>query len=573
MRRSWLPALILLALAPPLFARADSETPAPPRAIVAAGNRIAAQTGLDILRQGGNAVDAAVAIQAMLGLVEPQSSGIAGGAYLLFYDAASHTIEGWDGRETAPAAAGPDLFLHADGTPMAFHEAAVGGRSVGVPGVMPMLEAVHKAHGRMPWADLFAPGIRQAEAGFDIPARLADEIAADASRLKRQPALAAMFLRPDGAPLPAGAHIANPALADALRQIAAGGSEALMRGPLAGEIATAVRTDPHPGLMTVDDLAAYQPKQRPPVCLDYHEHRVCSAAPSTSGGVTLLQTLGMLSGFDMAARDPAAPSTAFLMLEAERLALADRARYLGDPDFAAPGTPTAADLLAPTYLASRAALIDPPHAIGHPVAGDPAGMSPAAAPQAGQLEHGTSDIAIVDPEGNAVAMTTTIEDAFGARLMVHGFLLNNELTDFAFVPEKDGRPVANRVQPGKRPRSSMAPTITFDRAGHLESVVGSAGGGRIIFYVAQALLGMLDWHDTPAEALALPHVGALDRRGDLVVELEKRTPAEALATALQADGETVQLSTMTSGTQAIRVTPAGPTGAADPRRDGAALSE
>jgi gamma-glutamyltranspeptidase/glutathione hydrolase len=325
--------------------------------------------------------------------------------------------------------------------------------------------------------------------------------------------------------------------------------------------------------MTADDLAAYQPKQRPPVCLDYHQHRVCSAAPSTSGGVTLLQTLGMLSGFDLAARDPLAPQTAFLLVEAERLALADRARYLADPDFALPGTPSPAAMLAPAYLASRAALIDPTQAIVHPAAGDPAPIAPAVAPQAGQPEHGTSDIAIVDDAGNAVSMTTTIEDAFGARLMVHGMLLNNELTDFAFIPETNGQPVANRVQPGKRPRSSMSPSLLFDPQGHLEAIVGSAGGARIIFYVAQAVLGLLDWHLTPGEALAQPHIGALDRRGEMVVELEQATPAAALAAPLRALGETVQVSTMNSGTQAILITPAGPVGAADPRRDGAALAE
>jgi gamma-glutamyltranspeptidase/glutathione hydrolase len=511
---------ILLLFALP----ARGETP-----MVASGHRLATEAGLAVIQHGGNAVDAAVAVQAMLALVEPQSSGIGGGAYLLFYDAASHQIEGWDGRETAPAAARPDLFLRPDGSKMSFAEAAVGGRAVGVPGVLRMLEAVQRRHGKLPWGDLFIPAINEAETGFAIPARLAGEIAESAASLRRQPALAAMFLDAQGQPRKAGDILTNPALADALRLVAAGGADAMMRGAMGAEIATAVRTDANPGLMTTDDLAAYQPRERPPVCMAHLEWQICSAAPSSSGGITVLQTLALLQPFDMPHRDPAAPETSLLITEAERLAFADRGRYLADPAYEpAP----VAGLLDPAYLAARARLIDPHHAMAKPEPGSPPGILPAQAPQPNQPENGTTDLAIVDGDGNAVSMTTTVEAAFGAKLLVHGFLLNNELTDFSFLPEIDGKPVANRVEPGKRPRSSMAPTIVLDHDGHLVALVGSAGGGRIIGYVVQALLGLLDWGGTPSQALGLPHVGALGNFS----ELEAGTPASGLDEALRARG-------------------------------------
>jgi gamma-glutamyltranspeptidase/glutathione hydrolase len=563
---------LMLWLVQPV-ARADTLPGPSHRAMVASGHPLATKAGLDILRRGGTAIDAVIAVQAMLGLVEPQSSGIAGGAYLIFYDAKSGKLEGWDGRESAPAAARPDLFLHADGTPMSFHEAAVGGRSVGIPGVMPMLEAVHRIHGKLPWADLVAPAIKQADTGFAIPDRLAGEIAADVDRLKRQQALADYFLQPDGKPHQTGDILVNHAYADALRRLATAGAAALMRGPIAAEIAAAVRADLNPGLMTTDDLAAYQPKQRTPVCLGYHHHRVCSAAPSTSDGVTMLQTLGILENIGNGKVDPAKTDGAFLLLEAERLALADRASYLADPDFAVPGNPTPEMLLEPSYLAQRAALIDTDHAIAHPTPGFPDPSHRGLTPQPGQPEHGTTDIAIIDDDGNAVSMTTTIEDAFGARIMVHGFLLNNELTDFSFMPEQNGRAIANQVQPGKRPRSSMTPSIVFAPDGQLEIVAGSGGGARIIFYVAQTILAMIDQNATPAEALALPHIGAIDRNGDFIAELEADTPAISLAGPLTALNEKIRIVPMNSAGQAIRITPSGPIGAADPRRDGLALAE
>ena len=562
MRR--LALFLLLPLCAPAPGRAAD--PAPPHVgMVAAAAPLAAQAGVEILRQGGNAVDAAIAVQAMLSLVEPQSSGLGGGAYLLFHDATTGATEDWDGRETAPAAVSADLFLHPDGTPMGYREAAVGGRAVGVPGAIRMLEALHRKHGHLPWADLFAPAIAQAEAGFPVPARLAGEIADDAIRLGRTPATRALFFTPGGAPLPEGTLLVNPALADALRAIAAGGADALLRGPIAAEIATAIRTDPSPGLMTTDDLAAYAPREGPPVCLPYHQWRVCGPAPSSSGGIAVLETLGALAPFDMARRDPAAPSTAMLILEAERLAFADRDRYVADPDFS---PVPVAGLLDPAYLAGRSRLIDPDHALADPPAGQPPGAQPLAT-AATQPEHGTSDVAIVDADGNAVAMTTTIEDAFGARLLVHGFLLNNELTDFTFRPQVGDRLVANRVEPGKRPRSSMAPSLVFDQQGHLRAIVGSAGGSRIIGYVAQTLVALLDWHMSPAQALSLPHIGA---RGPLA-EAELGTPATALLPELARRGEPLHLVTMNSGTQAIVITDHGPVGAADPRRDGAALAE
>ena len=561
---------LLLLLMPLPGPRVLAATPAPAnhaRMLVVAADPLAAQAGLAILRAGGSALDAAVAVQMALSVVEPQSSGLGGGALLLWYDAASHRVTYYDGRESAPAAARPDQFLQPDGSPMPRMQAELNGRSVGVPGAVAMLAMAQHEHGRLPWHALIQPAITLAETGFPVSARLSAEITAEAATLRNAPETARLFL-PDGTPPAPGSQFRNPALAATLRRIATDGPAALYSGAIAADIARAVRATTPPGLMTADDLAAYRPLRREPVCAPYRALTLCAAAPPSAGGIEVLQTLGLLGHFDLAGLEPGGADAAQLIIEAERLALADRDRYLGDPDFV---RMPVAGLLAPDYLALRAQAIDRDHAIPAPRAGNPSWDHPSLplAPQPAQPEHGTSDVAIIDEAGNAVAMTTTIEDVFGSRLLVDGFLLNNELTDFSFLPAIDGRKVANRLEPGKRPRSSMAPVLVLDAAGRLRAIAGSAGGARIVGYVVQALAGVIDWGLDPARALALPHVGASDNG----VEVEAGTAASGLVPALRARGQDVREATMRSGSALIVITPQGPAGAADPRREGAAAGE
>lgn len=567
--RRLIPLCLLLLCAP---ANAGTEVG---RGMVAAGHPLAVAAGVEMLQAGGSAIDAAVAVQMVLCLVEPQASGIGGGAFLLHFDADTGQTTSWDGRETAPAAARPDHFQDRDGKPMAFIDAVLGGRSVGVPGTLRMLEAAWKQHGRLPWPDLFAPAIRLATDGFPISAKLANSIASNAGGLGRQAEARRFYTAAaDGSPLPEGTLLRNPALAETLRAIAAGGADALYRGPIAADIAAAVRTDPNPGLMTTDDLAAYQARERPPVCGEYRQHRVCGMGPPSSGGVAVLQILGMLSHENLPDMDPNGLPAAHLIVEAMRLAYADRDRFLADTDYVA--VPVAG-LLDAGYLAERARLLDPVRAIAVPAAGDPSwfgAIGPAAvqpnASQAPSPEHGTSHMAIVDDTGNAVSMTSTVEGPFGSHLMVRGFMLNNQLTDFAFVPVVDGRPVANRVEPGKRPRSSMAPSLVFDADGRLQAAIGSQGGSRIIGFVSLALIRMLDWHLTPQQAAAAPRMQTMSG----TVELEAGTTAAELADGLAALGHTVRVMPVDSGLQAIRIgADRLPSGGADPRREGVAVGD
>jgi len=535
--------------------------------MVVASHSAAAEVGRAILRGGGSAVDAAVAVQAVLTLVEPQSSGIGGGAFLLHWNPAARELSAWDGRETAPAAAQPDLFMRG-GEPMPFLEAIIGGRAVGVPGVMRMLEEAHRAHGKLPWAELFLPAIRLAEEGFAVSPRLAQQLAGFAQILRRDPGARALFFTPEGAPLTEGAVLRNPPLAATLRVIAEQGADALHRGPIAQDIVRAVRGHANPGLMTADDLAGYAAHRRDAICVPYRAFTLC-APPPPSGGAVVLQIMGLLGHFDLAAQGAMAADSAMLLGEAGRLAFADRNRYMADPAF----TPVpVSGLLDLAYLTTRAQAISLDRAIVAPQPGNPRRSGPPWASQPPQPEGGTAHISIVDAEGRAVSMTTTVESIFGANVMVRGFFLNNQLSDFSFRPDLEGRPVANRVEGGKRPRSSMSPILVF-RQGELEAVTGSPGGARIIGYVAQSLAAMLDWNLDPQAAAALPHVGALNA----TTELEQGTAAAGLAAALIARGVPVELREMNSGLNLIRVQRSVEAqrllGGTDPRRDGAVAGD
>jgi gamma-glutamyltranspeptidase / glutathione hydrolase len=560
---------------------------------VAAANPLATDAGYQVLKAGGSAVDAAIAVQLVLGLVEPQSSGIAGGAFLLHHD--GRRTEAFDGRETAPAAADENLFMK-DGKPMAFADGVVGGRSVGVPGTMRMLELAHKQHGKLPWAKLFEPAIQLAEGGFRVSPRLNTLVKADA-HLKKDPVAAAYFFKPDGDARDVGFNLRNQAYADVLKRLAAEGSKALHEGAIAQAIVDKVQKHPsNPGKLSMADMAGYQAKKREPICADYRasggkEYVICGMPPPSSGMIAVGQILGTLAQTNagsMRLDGAGLPSADWLHLytEASRLAFADRALYLGDPDFVpAPDGKLGGNwsaMLAPAYLAERAKLIGANSMKGDAKPGNPSAVRSAFGPAAEQPEYGTSHISIIDGYGNALSMTTTIEDAFGARQMVNpsnpgapgGFLLNNELTDFNFNPnDATGKPTANRVQPGKRPRSSMSPTIVFDKAdGKVVLTGGSPGGALIIHYTAKTLYGMLNWGLNAQQAINLPNFGAA---GAPTLLEEKRFPA-ATVDALKARGHDVREQSMVSGLQAIGRANlnaasgggSGWFGGADPRREG-----
>ena len=551
---------------------------------VAAANPLATDAGYQVLKAGGNAIDAAVAVQMVLSLVEPQSSGIGGGAFLLH--SSGRELVAWDGRETAPAAATEKLFIGADGKPMPFYDGVVGGRSVGVPGTVRMLYQAHRAHGRLPWAQLIQPAIQLAEQGFQVSPRLATMLANE-KHLIKDPVAAKYFYDAAGKPWPVGHVLKNPELAEVLRGIAARGSAALLQGPVAQAIVDKVTRHANPGKLTLADLANYQPKRRAPLCHDLAAAgktvEVCGFPPPSSGAIAIGQILGILAQTPGAAMKPDAaglPTADWLhyYTEAARLAFADRAQYVADPDFVQPPGGSWLSLLDPAYLKSRAALIGAQSLkVAQP--GQPGAVKTSFAPMPEQPEYGTSHISIVDAHGNALAMTTTIEDAFGARQMVKGFLLNNELTDFSFAPTgADGQPIANRVQPGKRPRSSMAPTLVFEKnadgsRGPLLMSGGSPGGALIIHYTAKTLHGVLNWGLTPQQAINLPNFGSTN--GPSLLEEKKFPPATV--EALRTRGAEVREMNMTSGLQAItRANVHGKPmwlGGADPRREGVVLGD
>tara|TARA_R110002012_G_scaffold8869_10_gene40800 strand:+ start:288 stop:2078 length:1791 start_codon:yes stop_codon:yes gene_type:complete len=546
---------------------------------VAAANPLATDAGYQVLKAGGNAIDAAIAVQLVLNLVEPQSSGIGGGAFLMHYDGSN--VQAYDGRETAPQNVTSELFLQ-DGEPLAFNEAVASGLSVGVPGTLKMLEKAHAEHGALAWAELFTPAITLAEQGFAVSNRLHASLAND-ELLRQDPIARQFYYDEEGQALAVGAILKNPALAEILRRVAASGSDAFYEGRVAEDIVERVQQHPErPGSLTSDDMNGYEAHDREPLCTPWQQWEVCGFPPPSSGHLTVMQILGMLDQLSLleAPFDNGAPSSGWLhqFLEASRLAFADRGRYIADPDFVeAPGGDWTT-MLAPAYLEKRSELIGEMSMGDSAEPGNPGELTVSWASQPDQPEYGTSHISIVDQDGNAVAMTTTIEQAFGSRIMSDGgtglpggFLLNNELTDFSFVPEVDGEPVANRVEPGKRPRSSMSPTLVFDQeSGELVASLGSPGGAAIIHYAARTLVALRDWGLSAQEALNLPH--AITLGGDVYVE-EGRFPEETLS-ALRERGHTVSERELTSGLQAImRLEDGTLFGGADPRREGVVMGD
>jgi len=550
------------------------------RFAAAAANPLATDAGYQVLKAGGSALDAAIAVQMVLTLVEPQSSGIGGGAFLLHWDGAR--LRAWDGRETAPSAADEKLFLLPDGKPMPFMDAVVGGRSVGVPGAVKMLEQAHREHGKLAWTRLFEPAIALAEQGFRVSPRLHALLKTE-THLKQDARAASFYYRSDGEPHPVGHVLRNPALADVLRAIASRGSAALYTGPVAADMVARVRNHPtNPGRLSEADLAAYAAKPREVICTDWKVvYRVCGFPPPSSGHIAVMQILGILERSPPVAQPLVdgipSPDWLHLYTEAARLAFADRATYLGDPDFVAPPAGEWTSLLDDAYLKQRAALVGS-QSMNVAKPGTPGPLRAAYGAQPLHPEGGTSHISIVDAEGRAIAMTTTIEAVWGSRILADGgtgkaggYMLNNELTDFSFAPaDAEGKPIANRVQPGKRPRSSMSPSLVFDkRDGKLVMSAGSPGGAAIIHFTAKTLIGTLDWGLNAQQAINLPNFGSFN--GPTVLE-QKRFPPATIE-ALKARGHTVDEIDMTSGLQAIQRTPSGWFGGADPRREGVVMGD
>ncbi len=536
------------------------DAPPPVRAAgIAAANPMAVDAGLEILAAGGSAADAAVAVQAMLGLVEPQSSGIGGGGFLLYFDAATSRITAYDGRETAPAAASPGMFLDENGAPFSYRDAVLSGRSTGVPAVVAMLGAAHARHGALPWHRLFDPAMRMAESGFSVPQRLAGYVNGNRAPQVAEPDVRALFSGADGRPVQAGDRLTNKAYAATLRQIATRGPRALLEPPLSDAIIARTRAEPRPGVLSARDLAAYQPRVGDPLCGPFLVYVVC-VPPPPSSGVALLQLLAILDHTDIALRKPNDPVAWYLFTEASRLMYADRDRYVADPAFV---EVPVAGLLDPDYIVLRAASIG---AVAGPA---PAPGFPAPiqrGPDATNEATGTSHFVAIDAAGNVASMTTTVESLFGSGRAVAGFMLNNQLTDFSYRPVIDGQPVANAVAGGKRPRSSMAPVIVLDRGGRLVAALGSPGGSAILAYNAKTLVGMLGWELTMQQAIELPNVIA---RGDEYFGEASKLPAK-VTEGLGRRGVTIKPGRgEESGLHGVLVRENGQLeGGADPRREG-----
>lgn len=541
------------------------------RHMISTANPHATSAGRDILRAGGTAVDAAIAAQLVLGLVEPQSSGLGGGAFLLHHDARTGGLATYDGRERAPATAQPDRFLR-NGRPMPFDSAVHSGSSVGVPGLVRLMETAHRTHGKLPWATLFAPAITLAESGFAVSPRLNLLLHWMGAR-NFAPIARRYFFDDSGAPRRVGETLRNPDYATTLRRIAADGSGAFHQGATADAIVAAVvSAENASGDVTRADLANYTVTPRPPLCTPYRTYRVCGMGPPSSGGLVVAQTLMMLDRLDLGhtPADALNLQAMHLIAEAEKLAYADRDRYVADPDFVT----IPVGLTDRGYLDGRGATITPGRVMPPPAAGEPPGLGRQSRDHFGidatRESVGTTHLSIIDGDGNAVAMTSTIEAAFGSRLWAAGFLLNNELTDFSLVPvDAAGRPIANRVEGGKRPRSSMAPTIVFDAEGRVFAVLGSPGGARIPLYVVKTLVALIDWRLDAQAAATLQNFGS--RGSTFEIEAGWRTLWDALR--LSALGHRVVTDLMTSGTHIVVRRGAQLEGGADPRREGIALGD
>lgn len=526
----------------------------------------ATRAGMDILSRGGSAVDAAIAVQMVLGLVEPQSSGLGGGGFAVYYDAATKKLFAFDGRETAPAQAGPYLFRGADGKPMEFYQAAIGGRAVGVPGILRMLETMHTSHGFLDWRDLMMPAITLSENGFIVTPRLAEMVDKDAMKLKNFSATKLYFFPDAVNPVQVGDRLINPQYAKTLRKIAMEGADGFYKGDIPERIVKAVREDfENPGLLSLEDFEQYKALERKALCGTYRAHKICSVGEPSSGGLSVLIALGILEKFNLPALGKDNVASWHLMAEASRMAFADRNFYMADPHYVqSPG----ALLLSPDYISERAALISQDKPNPKIMPGVPSAwqkVKEAAPEPVSAKPPGTTHISIVDAKGNIVSMTTSIEDSFGSRMMVDGFLLNNQLTDFSFVPEADGKPVANRVEGGKRPRSSMAPIIVFAPNGAPKMVVGSAGGSAIIGYILQRIVSVIDWNMDIESAVSAPNI---INRGK---KIEMEMGAAELAEPLRKIGHPVETGDLNSGITAIVFDENGMmTGYADPRREGTA---
>ncbi|MFN0162288.1 MAG: gamma-glutamyltransferase [Burkholderiales bacterium] len=596
---AWIAAALLAMVAPAALAQPlgvgqfpigsrfqEKDTAHGTRHMVSAAHPLAVAAGSAMLDRGGSAVDAAIAVQLVLGLVEPHSSGIGGGAFLMHFEAKSGAVEAYDGRETAPAAVATDLFMEPGQKPMQFRRALVGGLAVGVPGVLRMAEMAHKKHGRLPWRDLFAPAVSVAEKGYAISPQLSRWLAVDQA-LKNDPEARALYFNEDGNPKPVGTLIRNPRYANLLRGIARHGADHFYTGDSAVDIAAEVRAHgTNPGHLSVADLRDYRAKLRDPLCFAYRAYEICSMPPPSSGGIALAQMFGMLEATDFAAAPPFSAESVHLFSEVAKLAFADRNRYVADSDYVV----VPRGLTDSTYLRERARSIGA-SASGLARAGVPPGVQLSRADDRSPELPSTSHLSIVDARGNAVAMTTTIETIFGAQLMVNGFMLNNQLTDFSFLAEQDGKPVANRVEAGKRPRSSMSPVLVFERRedgkrGPLVLVAGSPGGSMIISFVAKVMVASLDWKMPIKQALELPNFGSRNLGTAGTLEVERGRFPVGLARELRNKGHDVVELAIESGVHAIMRVCDGPSakrqgagngegcrwhGAADPRRDGTAV--
>ncbi len=534
--------------------------------MIAAANPYAANAGLDVLNRGGNAIDAMVTTQLILGLVEPQSSGLGGGAFLVYYDATGDRLTTFDGRETAPMAATPTLFQDEQGEKLSFWNAVVGGLSVGTPGTVRLMYETHKAHGMLEWASLIQPAIEVAEIGFEVSERLHILIANDEERLSLHADTKAYFFNDEGNPHAVGHLLKNQAYAETLKQIAAEGADTFYNGPIAQAIVDKIQNAANPGVLAMADLASYTIKEREPVCVNYRDHDVCGMGPPSSGALTVGQILGLVQPYDLAKLGPTSVDSWRLIGDASRLAFADRARYMADSDYVP--IPTEG-LVSPEYLQQRSLLLQGDRALESVSAGTPEWDHVMLMADDQSIEFkSTSHFSIVDADGNAVSITTTIENGFGSRLMSGGFLLNNELTDFSFATHNEGVPIANRVEPGKRPRSSMSPTIVM-KDGSPYMVIGSPGGSRIIGYVAKTIIAHLDWGMNVQEAINMPH--AVNRFG--TYDLEDSTGATDLQGPLEQLGYDVNVRELNSGLHGIVIDDDVMMGGADPRREGVAIGD